>query len=105
MDKNWVIARQPNAIPQVGKVYQIRDSRKGTFTGRILSVRGEWASVERLKGDIFWASKERNIFDGPRPDTVDIRAGLVYLIELEPETVLQVEADKALDAMYDEVKR
>jgi len=97
MNKNWVIARQPeDATPIVGRIYEIRDVRKGTFTGRIISVNGEWAKVERLEGTIHWCSVTNNLLSGPRPDAVTIRAGLAYLIELEPATGLCVEADKAL---------
>ncbi len=36
MDKNWVIAGHPtDAQPIVGTIYEIRDARKGTFTGRV----------------------------------------------------------------------
>lgn len=78
----WVIAGQPeDAIPVIGDVYEIRDSRKGTFTGRIIAIRGIWADVERLIGSIYWASNEYNLCVGPRPDIVTIRDSLAYLIE------------------------
>ena len=97
MNTNWVIAGQPDgATPIIGNIYEIRHSRKGTFTGRIMSVDGEWAKVERLEGEIHWASVEYNLLVGSKPEVVSIRACLSYLIELEPATVLSVEADVAL---------
>ena len=82
MDKNWVIARQPdNAIPVIGQEYEIRDSRKGTFKGKILSVNGEWADVEVTDGKPKFISLDYKLgYNG----YVSIRAGLVYLIALEP---------------------
>lgn len=82
MDKNWVIARQPdNAIPVIGQEYEIRDSRKGTFNGKILNVRGEFADVEVTSGVPHFAGFASKLaYDG----YLSIRAGFVYLIALEP---------------------
>jgi hypothetical protein len=81
MDKNWVIAGKPNdATPIVGGTYEIRHSRKGTFVGTILDVDGEWAHVNIISGKPKFASLEHKMdYDG----VTSIRAGLVYLIELE----------------------
>jgi len=85
MSENWVIARKPDGtVPTVGQVYEIRDSRKGTFTGRIIDDSGYWARVEVLAVKIHWASKENHIFNR-NPDVVNIRASLVYLIEIEDD--------------------
>lgn len=82
MDTNWVIARQPdNAVPVVGQEYEIRDSRKGTFCGKILNVHGEFADVEVTEGSPKFRSLD---FKLQYSGYVSIRAGLVYLIELEP---------------------
>lgn len=35
---------------ETGKPYKIRHSRKGTFFGRLISIRGEWADVEVTRG-------------------------------------------------------
>lgn len=86
MDTKWVIAGKPdNAVPEVDRVYEIRDSRKGIFAGRIIPVSGEWATVERIEGQIHWASVENKVLYGSRPDAVSIRAGLVYTIELQEQ--------------------
>jgi len=83
-ENTWVIAGKPDdAIPTEGAIYEIRDCRKGTFTGRIITVREEFADVEVLSGKIHWASRENKIFDA-NPEVVGIRASLVYLIEQEP---------------------
>ncbi len=83
MDKNgWVIAGKPDGeLPVIDAVYEIRDSRKGTFTGRIISIRGEFADVEVLNDGIRWASNENRVFNS-NPDTVSILDSLVYLIEI-----------------------
>jgi hypothetical protein len=79
VDKNWVIAGKPDdAVPTVGREYEIRDRRKGTFSGRILAVNGEWAEVEVTKGKPYFMSLDYKLgYNG----FVSIRAGLVYLIE------------------------
>lgn len=35
---------------EVGKTYRITHTRKGTFTGRVLSNDGEWAEIEVTDG-------------------------------------------------------
>jgi hypothetical protein len=79
MDTNWVIAGKPaDAVPVVGQEYKIRDSWKGTFSGRILTVTGEWADVEVTKGKPRFISMDRRLgYNGQ----ISIRACLVYLIE------------------------
>lgn len=78
---NWVIAGKPDsAVLEIGTVYDIHDARKGTFTGRVISVHGEFAQVEVLEGKIHWASNENRILNSS-PETVSIRASLVYLTE------------------------
>ena len=85
MSKNWVIARKPDsAVPAVGRLYEIRDSRKGTFIGRIVDVNGNIARVEVVSGEIHWASRENRIFNAS-PDLVNICARLVYLIEVDAD--------------------
>ena len=78
----WVIAGQPDgAVPIVEQVYEIRDRRKGTFVGKIVSVSDNFAEVERIEGKIKWASHQNQIFVGSYPDVVSIRDSLCYLIE------------------------
>jgi hypothetical protein len=77
---DWVIAGEPKgSFPKVKGVYEIRDSRKGVFEGKIIDVRGDFADVEVLSGKIHWVSKENNLFN-PDPEVVSIRDILVYLI-------------------------
>lgn len=79
----WVIARKPpGTVPEVGKVYEVRDSRKGTYTVEITAINGEWATGNVLMGEIHWASKENRLFNS-NPETTTLRAPLVYLIETE----------------------
>jgi hypothetical protein len=97
----WVIhGKGYGAVPEVGKVYQVRHSRKGAFTGRILSVRGEWADVEVVGGKARLTSDTANIIDKLRElrgeaQVVTIRDRLSYLIEIEPD-------DKDFDDLYEE---
>ena len=83
MDKEWVIAgKVKGTLPEIGKTYEIRDVRKGTYTGRIMNVRGEFADVEVTDGlPRFAGFESRLAYDGE----LTIRAGLVYLIEKHPE--------------------
>jgi hypothetical protein len=82
-NEHWVIAGKSNdAQPKVGKVYEIRDRRKGTFTGRIISIGHPFATVEVLEGEIHWVSNENRMFNA-NPKTVGIRCSLCYLIELD----------------------
>ena len=84
MDK-WIIANEKDdAIPEIGKIYEIRHSRKGTFIGKIVSVSGSFAKVEILNGEIKWASKENRIFN-PNPEFVDIKDSLSYLTSYKSE--------------------
>jgi hypothetical protein len=84
--EQWVIAGKPDdAQPEIGKTYKIRDSRKGIFFGRVLTIHHPFATVEVLKGKIKWLSMENNLFN-PNPETVSIRCSLCYLIEQEEET-------------------
>ena len=86
----WVIAgKSSDAVPEIGTTYNIRD-RKGTFTGQILKVSGNFATVQRIEGDIRWASNENRLFIGSQPDVVSIRDILSYLIELSEEEYLEL---------------
>lgn len=86
---NWKIAGRPDGIPIVNEVYEIRDIRKGTFVGRILCVREEFADVERIDGNIYWASYTHQMIHGSLPKQVSIRDTLVYLIP-QAETELSI---------------
>lgn len=42
---DWAITGNPKGtLPKVGTRYQINHTRKGKFTGELLSVDGEWAT-------------------------------------------------------------
>lgn len=83
--RGWLVQGEPEgAPPTVGSVYEVRDVRKGTFIGRILSVSGEWADVERIEGKIRWLSIENNYLGGNYPDAVSIRASLCELVPQQP---------------------
>ena len=77
----WVIASKPDdAIPEIGKLYEIRHSRKGIFYGKVVRVEGGWADVDVVEGKpkfISWDAKLS--YDGQ----VTVRDSLVYLIEIE----------------------
>lgn len=45
-----VTGSEPGTPPEVGTVYNVRHSRKGSFRGRVKSVSGEFANVEILSG-------------------------------------------------------
>jgi hypothetical protein len=82
---DWVIAgKDAGAIPEIGKVYEIRDKRKGTFVGRVLSVTDVFARVEVISGEIKWLSMGNKLLN-PNPETVSIRDVLCYLVEIENE--------------------
>ncbi len=69
-----------SVTPEVGKTYIVRDSRKGTFTMRVTSVDGEWATGIITKG-IARAIMAYNIrYEG---DTVTVRDVLCYLTLVE----------------------
>jgi hypothetical protein len=37
-------------VLEVGKTYEVRNQRKGTFTGRITKIAGEWVSIKITSG-------------------------------------------------------
>lgn len=78
----WAISAPYDDIeqqPVAGKVYEIEHSRKGTFLGRVLEVRGNFADVQRLEGRIAWANNANRLFVGPYPEGVGIRDSLCKL--------------------------
>jgi hypothetical protein len=48
---DWRIAGKPiGTLPTVGATYKVAHIRKGNFTGKCLSVSGEWMSVKITDG-------------------------------------------------------
>ena len=79
---DWKIAREPDgSLPEVGKEYEIRHSRKGTFTGRVLGVHDGFAEVEITGGEPRHVSREAAQVDVG--DCISIRDTLSYLIPVE----------------------
>lgn len=84
----WVIAGKENgALPEVGRVYEVRSSRKGTFSGRVLEVRDDFADFEVTEGRARFISTENRISDNLREgrgeaQVVTVRDSLVLLIEV-----------------------
>jgi hypothetical protein len=72
--ETWVIKGAPaGALPEVGREYEITDSRKGTFAGKVLEVNGDFAKVEVTKGKPkFMSAGYRDSYDG----IVSVRASL-----------------------------
>lgn len=83
MEDKWIIAGKPDGEePKVGTVYEIRDSRKGTFWGKIINVRDNFADVEVTKGKPeFISDAYKMSYSG----YCSIRSGLCYLIEIPLE--------------------
>lgn len=79
-EETWVIRGQPEGTaPVVGHLYEIRDSRKGTFNGKVVEVAGNTATIEVTEGEPRFASLDYRLgYNG----LVKIRASLAYLIEL-----------------------
>jgi len=50
--------------PTVGQVWKMTHSRKGSFTGRILTdpTDGDWLDVEIVAGKLLYASAESNLY-------------------------------------------
>jgi hypothetical protein len=55
--------------PTIGKTYKVNHTRKGTFTGIVRAINGEWIDVEITKG------KARNVAsaDVEAGDSVTVR--------------------------------
>jgi len=47
---NWIVNGSRIAAPIVGNTYLIKHSRKGTFHGRVIALRGEWLDVVIVEG-------------------------------------------------------
>lgn len=72
---NWVV--QGGGKLEVGKEYEVRHSRKGTFRMRIDSVSGEWASGEITHGTAN-AMMNHNVKD--KGESITVRDVLCYFI-------------------------
>lgn len=76
----WVIAGKPNgALPEVGKIYDVRHSRKGNFTLEVTGVDGEWVTGRIVRG-VAGAMMRYNVREAG--DEITVRASMTYLIEL-----------------------
>lgn len=67
-------------MPQVGKTYEIRHSRKGTFIGVVKEISGEWADVEITNG-IAKAVMDYNVREAG--ETIRVRDSMTYWTELD----------------------
>jgi hypothetical protein len=78
--ENWVIKGEPaGALPEVGREYEITDSRKGTFAGKVLEVNGDFAKVDVTKGKPkFMSAGFRDSYDG----IVSVRASLATFVPI-----------------------
>ena len=82
MSDGWVIAGKPQgALPEVGKVYEVRHSRKGTFTIRCTGLAGQWLNGVVTSG-VAKAAMTYNVrYEG---EEISIRDVHSYLIEVSP---------------------
>lgn len=46
--------------PEIGKTYRIEHSRKGSFTGKVTAINGEWIDVEITAGKARNMASEAN---------------------------------------------
>lgn len=78
----WVVAGKPEDTPPVvGELYEIRDSRKGTFRAKVLEVDDPFAIVEVFEGKPNFISLDYKLnYNG----VVSVRASLAYFIPLQP---------------------
>ncbi len=74
----WVVAG--GGKPEVGKEYEVRHSRKGTFRIRVKAIRGEWMDGEVTDG-VAKAVMRYNVAE--EGDPITIRDTLSYLIPIE----------------------
>ena len=76
----WKIAGKPDGTePTVGVTYEIRHSRKGTFTMRADAVNGEWLTGTIIEGTAK-ALLDYNVREAG--EDVTVRDTLSYLIEV-----------------------
>jgi hypothetical protein len=74
---SWKISGQPDgSLPVVGQSYRVAHSRKGTFTGTLKSVDGEWADFEITKGRAQAILPENEVETG---EIVTVRDSLCHL--------------------------
>lgn len=79
-DATWVIAgKPPGTLPEIGKVYEVRHSRKGNFVMRATKVSDEWLTGVILDG-VAGAIMEDNVRD--EGEEVSVRNTLCYLNEV-----------------------
>lgn len=76
----WVIAGKPmGTVPEVGKTYEVRHSRKGTLTIKVQALKDEWVTGELISG------KERLMSSESTPkepgESITLRDVHCYLLE------------------------
>lgn len=76
----WVVAG--GGTPEVGKEYEVRHSRKGTFRIRVTAIRGEWVDGEVIDG-VAKAVMRYNVAE--EGDHITIRDTQSYLIPFSVE--------------------
>jgi hypothetical protein len=81
MSGAWVIAGEKKGVaPTIGKFYELRHSRKGTFKVQVNEVSGEWATCTIVEG-VARAAMSYNVkYEG---DELQVRDTLSYWIPLE----------------------
>ena len=78
---NWVIAGQKSTQPPVvGKLYELRHSRKGTLKVQVVSINGEWAVCTIIEGYARAAMSYNMKYEG---EEVSVRDTLSYWIPIE----------------------
>ncbi len=79
---DWVIAGQPKGVlPEIGKVYGVRHSRKGTFQMKVTRVSDEWLTGNIIEG-VAKALMSYNVRDVG--EEITIRDSMTYLIPVTP---------------------
>lgn len=77
----WVIAGTvAGTLPAVGALYEVRNERKGTFTGQVKSVDGEWLTL-LIKRDTAKTLPPSNVRDeGERITVRDVHTYLIPIL-------------------------
>ena len=78
---SWVVNGQAEGVPPiVGQEYEIHCSRKGTFSGKVLEINGDFATIEVTDGQPHFISIDYKLgYNG----IVNVRNSLAYFIPKE----------------------
>jgi hypothetical protein len=75
-----VIAGEPDGtLPEIGAVYDVRHSRKGSFRARVEAVRGEWIDLTVVEGTARAIMSYNVAYEG---DHVTVRDSHTYLTKV-----------------------